>query len=221
MRLVLLGPPAAGKGTQAKLISEINSIPHLSTGDMLRQAIADGTEVGIRAKTVMAAGMLVSDDIVIEIVSHRIDCDDCAKGFVLDGFPRTLMQADALDALLTKKGLKLDCVVELQVDDGALIERVSGRFTCANCGEGYHDKFKPPANPAHCDNCNGMEFTRRADDTAETMRARLQIYYKETAPLVGYYYATRLLRGVDGMGDISEISNAVQKALTAAVSERK
>ena len=217
MRLVLLGPPAAGKGTQAKLISEKNSIPHLSTGDMLRQAAADGTEIGVRAKAVMAAGKLVSDEIVIEIVSDRTDREDCAKGFILDGFPRTLMQADALGTMLKDKQLGLDCVIELRVDDSALIERVSGRFTCANCGEGYHDKFKVPSNPAHCDVCFSMEFTRRADDTAETMRARLQTYYKETAPLVGYYYAHNLLRVVNGMGDIEEISDAVQKELTDVV----
>lgn len=217
MRLVLLGPPAAGKGTQAKLISDKNKIPHLSTGDMLRQAASDGTEFGLQAKKIMAAGGLVSDETVIEIVRDRLNADDCKNGFILDGFPRTLFQADTLGDMLRDKDTKLDCVVELRVDDTALIERVSGRFTCANCGEGYHDKFKKPSNPAHCDVCASMEFTRRADDTAETMRARLQTYYKQTAPLFGYYYVYKLLIGVDGMGDIQEIGNAIQDVLREAV----
>lgn len=216
MRLILLGPPAAGKGTQANLISESNSIPQLSTGAMLREAAANGTEVGIRAKTVMDAGKLVSDDIVIDIVSERIDHADCVKGFILDGFPRTLTQADALESMLKKKNMALDCVIELQVDDDALVERIAGRFTCANCDEGYHDKFKVPQNPTKCDKCGGTEFTRRADDNAETMRTRLQSYYKETAPLVGYYYAKGMLRGINGMGGINEISESVQVALEDA-----
>ncbi len=217
MRLVLLGPPAAGKGTQAKLISERNSIPHLSTGDMLRKAADDGTEVGIQARAIMMAGELVSDEIVIEIVTQRTAEEDCRNGFILDGFPRTLHQADVLRDMLKERGTKLDCVVELRVDDKALIERVSGRFTCANCGEGYHDKFKIPVHPAHCDICSSMEFTRRADDTAETMRTRLQTYYKQTAPLFGYYYVYKLLKGVDGMGAIEEISEAIQAVLDEAV----
>lgn len=218
MRLVLLGPPAAGKGTQAKLISEKNSIPHLSTGDMLRKAADDGTEVGIQAKAIMLAGDLVSDEIVIEIVTQRTAEDDCRNGFILDGFPRTLYQADVLRDLLKERGTKLDCVIELRVDDKALIERVSGRFTCANCGEGYHDKFKMPAHPAHCDICSSMEFSRRADDTAETMRTRLQNYYKQTAPLFGYYHVYKLLKGVDGMGEIDEIGDAIQIVLKETIS---
>ncbi len=218
MRLVLLGPPAAGKGTQAKLCSEKNSIPHLSTGDMLRQAYLDGTEIGLRAKTVMNAGKLVSDDIVVEIISERIDQEDCARGFILDGFPRTLMQADSLGAMLKKRGLKLDCVIELQVDDDALVARVSGRFACMKCGEGYHDKYKMPSSPGKCDKCGSGEFTRRADDNEETMRIRLRSYYKETAPLVGYYYAKGMLRGIHGMGEITSIHHAVQRALEDATS---
>lgn len=213
MRLILLGPPASGKGTQAKYIVANNGIPQLSTGDMLRAAVREKTKVGLRAKAVMDAGKLVSDDIVIKIIADRIDQPDCENGFILDGFPRTLQQADALEDMLDDRGLELDCVVELQVDDEALIERISGRFTCANCGEGYHDKFKPPQKPTKCDKCGGSEFSRRADDNAETMRIRLQGYYKDTAPLVGYYYAKRMLRGVNGMGDMILISKQIQRIL--------
>ena len=213
MRLILLGPPGAGKGTQAKLIVDNNNIPQLSTGDMLRDAVEAQSRVGKRAKETMDAGELVSDDIVIDIVSDRIDQPDCAKGFILDGFPRTLAQADALGAMFDKKGIRLGCVVELQVDDDALVERISGRYTCSNCGEGYHDKYKLPETEGKCDRCGHDDFTRRADDNAETLRIRLQAYYKETAPLVGYYYAKGLLRGVDGMGGIEEIAEQVQKVL--------
>ena len=218
MRLVLLGPPAAGKGTQAKIISKNNAIPHLSTGDMLRKAAREGTEIGLRARTVMNAGKLVSDDIVVEIISERIDHDDCKKGFILDGFPRTLMQADALGWMLKKRGLKLDCVVELQIDDDVLVERIAGRFSCGSCGEGYHDIHKTPKNPAKCDVCGKSEFTRRSDDTEQAMRIRLRGYYKETAPLVGYYYAKHMLRGINGMGEIEYIAREVQHALDDSVS---
>lgn len=215
MRLMLLGPPGAGKGTQAKFIVDNFGIPQLSTGDMLREAVASGSEIGNRAKEVMESGKLVSDEIVIGIVSDRIEQDDCKKGFILDGFPRTLEQADALGKMLDEKGIKLDTVVELVVDDDALVERVAGRYTCANCGEGYHDTFKQPEKEGVCDRCGSTEFKRRPDDNAETMRTRLQSYYKETAPLVGYYYAKDMLTRVDGMGDIDEISGEIDKALNA------
>lgn len=213
MKLILLGPPGAGKGTQAKMIVENHGIPQLSTGDMLREAVAAQTEVGKQAKAVMDAGKLVSDDIVIGIVSDRVDQPDCSSGFILDGFPRTLEQADALETMLAEKSMDLNVVVELEVDDDELVERVAGRYTCANCGEGYHDTFKQPASEGVCDKCGSTEFKRRPDDNAETMRTRLQAYYKETAPLVGYYYAKGLLKRVDGMGDISEISGAVDQVL--------
>ena len=216
MRLILLGPPGAGKGTQAKLIVDRFNIPQLSTGDMLRGAVASGSKIGQRAKAVMDAGKLVSDDIVIGIVSERVDEEDCANGFILDGFPRTLQQADALEAMFEEKGLTLSAVVELQVDDDALVERVAGRFTCANCGEGYHDKFKLPAKPNVCDRCGSGDFARRADDNEETMRTRLRAYYKETAPLVGYYYAKGNLRGVDGMGSIAKIAAQIEQVLKSA-----
>jgi adenylate kinase len=213
MRLILLGPPGAGKGTQAKLLVEHYGIPQLSTGDMLREAVAAQTQVGLKAKAVMAAGKLVSDEIVNAIVSERLDRDDCRPGFILDGYPRTLEQADALSDMLIEKGMGLDRVIELEVDDDLLVERVAGRFTCAKCGEGYHDTFKQPKVANTCDRCGSHEFKRRPDDNAQTMRTRLQAYYKETAPLIGYYYAHNLLRRVDGMGEIEAIRNSIHSAL--------
>ena len=176
---------------------------------MLREAVANGTEVGKKAKAVMDAGNLVSDDIVNAIVSERLDQDDCKNGFILDGFPRTLEQAEALSKMLSDKGYGLDNVVELKVDDEALVERVAGRYTCGNCGEGYHDEFKKPEKEGVCDRCGGTEFKRRPDDNAEVMRTRLLAYYKETSPLLGYYYAKGNLQSVDGMGEIGDIFNAV------------
>jgi adenylate kinase len=213
MRLILLGPPGAGKGTQAKLLVDHYGIPQLSTGDMLREAVAAGTAVGLKAKAVMASGKLVSDEIVNAIVSERLDRDDCGPGFILDGYPRTLEQADALSDMLVEKGMSLDCVIELEVKDDLLVERVSGRYTCAKCGEGYHDGFKKPKVAGTCDRCGSHEFKRRPDDNAETMRTRLQAYYKETAPLIGYYYANDLLKRVDGMGEIGEIQSGIRGIL--------
>ncbi|MCP4183933.1 MAG: adenylate kinase [Hyphomicrobiales bacterium] len=213
MRLILLGPPGSGKGTQAKLIVDRNNIPQLSTGDMLRDAVEAKSEVGIKTKSAMDSGKLVSDAIVISIVSDRIDMPDCANGFILDGFPRTLAQADALAVMLEGKGLKLDCVVELQVDDDALVDRISGRFTCEVCEEGYHDKYKLPKKAGECDRCGSEEFVRRADDNAKTLMTRLRAYYKKTAPLVGYYYAKKLHHGINGMGDIDGIAEDVQALL--------
>ena len=216
MRMILLGPPGSGKGTQAKLLVEHYSVPQLSTGDMLREAAVAETPVGLKAKAIMAEGKLVSDEIVNAIVSERIDQPDCANGFILDGFPRTLQQADALGAMLAEKGIELDCVIELVVDDAQLIERVSGRYTCANCGEGYHDVFKKPKVADTCDRCGHHEFKRRADDNADTMRTRLQAYYKETSPLIGYYYAKGLLKRVDGMGEIGTVHEAVRDLIDKA-----
>ena len=210
MRLILLGPPGAGKGTQAQRIVEKYNIPQLSTGDMLRAAVTAGTEVGKRAKAVMDAGKLVSDDIVIAIVSERIDAPDCAKGFILDGFPRTLAQADATEAMLAAKGLALSKVIEIRVDDDVLAARVSGRYTCANCGTGYHDENLKPKVDGVCDKCGSTHFKRRPDDNAETVRTRLQAYYKETAPLIGYYYAKGKLASVDGMAEIDDVTAAIE-----------
>jgi adenylate kinase len=213
MRVILIGPPGAGKGTQAIRLAESHTIPHLSTGDMLRAAIADGTEIGKIAQKIMSAGKLVSNDIVNKIVSDRIDMDDCARGFILDGYPRTLAQADSLDEMFASKGLALDAVIELQVDDDALIDRITGRFICANCGEGYHDRYKLPAKDGVCDKCGSSDFKRRPDDVEDTVRVRLFTYYKETSPLLGYYYALRKLKRVDGMLAIDEVTIGIEKEL--------
>ncbi len=213
MRLILLGPPGAGKGTQAQRIVEHHGIPQLSTGDMLRAAIAAQTEIGKKAKAVMDAGKLVSDDIVIGIVADRIEQPDCAKGFILDGFPRTLVQADATDAMLKAKGLDISAVVEIVVDDEVLADRIAGRYTCAQCGAGYHDTNLKPKVEGVCDRCGSTHFKRRPDDNRETVVARLQTYYKETSPLIGYYYAKGMLQTVDGMADIDEVTNAIEAIL--------
>lgn len=213
MRLILLGPPGAGKGTQAKFLVDAYGIPQLSTGDMLREAVAAGTEVGKKAKAVMDAGKLVSDDIMIGIISDRVGQADCARGFILDGFPRTLEQADALYWLLDDKGMKVDHVIALEVDDEALVERIAGRYTCGDCGEGYHDSFKKPAKEGVCDRCGSTEFKRRPDDNPETLKTRLFAYYKDTAPLLGYYHAYRQLKTVNGMGEIGTITKDIRSIL--------
>jgi adenylate kinase len=215
MRLILLGPPGAGKGTQAQRIVEKHGIPQLSTGDMLRAAVAAETEVGKRAKAVMDAGKLVSDDIVIAIVSERIDQPDCANGFILDGFPRTLVQADATEAMLSAKGLDLSVVIELRVNDKELVRRVSGRYSCAQCGSVYHDTDKKPAAEGVCDKCGSTHFKRRPDDNAETMTQRLEVYYKETSPLIGYYYAKGKLKSVDGMEEMDAVTAEIETILGA------
>lgn len=216
MRLILLGPPGAGKGTQAAWIRDRYDIPQLSTGEMLREAVGKGTAVGQEAKAIMEAGKLVSDDIMIRIIAERIDQPDCANGFILDGFPRTIPQAEALDRLLAERGLKLDAVVEIKVDNDALVERVSGRFSCAKCGAGYHDTFKPTAKPGVCDVCGSTEFVRRKDDNAETVTSRLVAYEAQTAPLLPFYRAKGLVRTVDGMAPIDEVTKAIERALESA-----
>jgi adenylate kinase len=213
MNVLLLGPPGAGKGTQAGHIRDAFGLAHLSTGDMLREAVAAGTDLGKEAKAVMERGELVSDDLMVALVAERIDQPDCAGGFILDGFPRTVKQAEALDALLAERGQKIDAVVEFQVDDQLLVERISGRFTCAKCGEGYHDRFKQPKADGVCDVCGGTEFKRRADDNAETVKARLDAYHGQTAPLLPYYKQHGVLRSVDGMGTIEQVTTAVDQAL--------
>ncbi|MEL6289746.1 MAG: adenylate kinase [Pseudomonadota bacterium] len=213
MNIILLGPPGAGKGTQAKRIEDARGLVQLSTGDMLRAAVAAGSEIGRKAKAVMESGALVSDEIVIGIISDRIDQPDCADGFILDGFPRTLQQAAALETMLEDKGKALHAVIEMQVDDAALVERITGRFTCGNCGEGYHDAFKPPAQEGVCDKCGASDFKRRADDNAETLTTRLLAYYKETSPLIGYYFAKERLQSVDGMADMDGVTASIVAAL--------
>ncbi|MEZ5933947.1 MAG: adenylate kinase [Alphaproteobacteria bacterium] len=213
MILILLGPPGAGKGTQAARIKDKYRIAHLSTGDMLRGAIAAGTELGKKAKGVMDAGKLVSDDIMIGLVGERIGEPDCANGFLLDGFPRTLAQAEALDALLADKERTLDAVVEIAVDDDALIERISGRYACATCGAGYHDHFQKPKQQGVCDKCGGTEFKRRSDDNAEAVRTRLVAYHGQTAPLLPYYRDKGVLKTVDGMGEIDAVTEQIFKEI--------
>lgn len=213
MNLILLGPPGAGKGTQAKELTSRHGLVQLSTGDMLRAAVKAGTEVGLKAKAIMDKGELVPDEVVINIIDARIDEPDCQGGFILDGFPRTLMQAAALDEMLERKKKKLDAVVELKVDYNRLIERIVGRYTCAKCGEGYHDRFKRPKVRGVCDICSGTEFTRRADDNAETVTTRLMAYYRDTAPLTGYYFCKGNLRSVDGLAAIEQVAADIEKVL--------
>ena len=213
MNLILLGPPGAGKGTQAEGLAARHGLIQLSTGAMLRAAVKAGSEVGLKADAIMKKGGLVSDDIVIRIIKDRIAEPDCEDGFILDGFPRTLPQAAALERMLKSAKKKLDAVVELKVDDAALVERISGRFSCAKCSAGYHDTFKPTKVNGVCDSCGGKEFSRRADDKAETVQARLLAYYKETSPLIGYYFAKGRLEAVDGMGAIDEVAAAIESAI--------
>lgn len=207
--LILLGPPGAGKGTQARLLEDRFGLVQLSTGDLLRAAVAAGTQAGQQAKAVMDAGGLVSDDIVIAILRDRMAEPDCTRGVILDGFPRTTVQAQALDALLAENGQNVDAAISLEVDDAQMVARVSGRYTCATCGEGYHDTFKPPKVTGTCDNCGGTDFKRRADDTAETVSSRLEAYHAQTAPLIDYYDAQGALSRVDAMGSIDNIAGAL------------
>lgn len=213
MNLILLGPPGAGKGTQARMLAESGGLVQLSTGDMLRAAVAAGTDIGAQAKETMERGELVSDNIVIGIISERIEEPDCAGGFLLDGFPRTVAQAEALDEILTRKNKTLDAVIEIRADDEKMVERITGRFTCAECGEGYHDTFRRPVTDGICDKCGGSEFSRRKDDNQETVRSRLRAYHAQTAPLVGYYGGNGRLKSVDGMLDIKSVNRKIEEAL--------
>ncbi|MCC3304635.1 adenylate kinase [Sneathiella sp. HT1-7] len=215
MILILLGPPGAGKGTQAQRLQDKHGLVQLSTGDMLRAAVAAGTEVGKKAKTVMDRGELVSDDIMTGIISDRLDQPDCKNGVILDGFPRTEAQAEALDAMLAEKGLKLDAVIEMKTDDDILVERITGRYTCAKCGAGYHDIFLKPKVEGVCDKCGGTEFSRRSDDNAETVKSRLKAYHDQTAPLLPYYRSKDILKQVDGMAGIDEVTAEMEAALQA------
>ncbi|MGR3635462.1 MAG: adenylate kinase [Shimia sp.] len=210
---ILLGPPGAGKGTQARMLENQFGLVQLSTGDLLRAAVAAGTDAGKQAKAVMEDGDLVSDDIVIAILRDRLGEADCAKGVILDGFPRTTVQAEALDALLSETGQRINAAISLEVDDGAMVTRISGRYTCGGCGEGYHDSFKQPAKSDVCDTCGGGVFKRRADDNAETVASRLEAYHAQTAPLIAYYDGKGALQSVDAMGDI----DAIAKELGALV----
>ena len=207
--LILLGPPGAGKGTQARMLEEDFGLVQLSTGDLLRAAVAQGTDAGRRAKAVMEAGQLVSDDIVLAILKDRMAEPDTARGVILDGFPRTTVQAQALDALLAEAGQQVTAAISLDVVDDAMVARVSGRYTCAGCGEGYHDDFKQPAHAGTCDKCGGTAFKRRADDNAETAGARLTAYHAQTAPLIAYYDGRGVLERIDAMGPIETIRDGM------------
>lgn len=212
--LILLGPPGAGKGTQARLLEEKHGLVQLSTGDLLRSAVAAGTKAGKQAKAVMAAGDLVSDEIVIAILRDRLAEADCAHGVILDGFPRTTVQAEALDALLSETGQKINAAISLEVEDAAMVARISGRFTCGGCGEGYHDSFKPTARPGICDACGGTDMKRRADDNAETVAQRLAAYHAQTAPLIDHYQDKGALSRVPAMGAIEEIAAALDSVVS-------
>lgn len=215
MNLILLGAPGAGKGTQAKRLQDALGIVQLSTGDMLRAEVASGSELGAKAKSIMESGALVPDDLIIDLISKRIDAEDCKRGFILDGFPRTTPQAEALDSMLDEKHLKLDHVLDIRTDDEAMVERICGRFTCATCGTGYHDTFKRPKQDGVCDKCGGTEFTRRADDNAETVRARLKAYHEQTAPIVAYYEKQGVCKAVDGMAAIDEVTKQLKEVIGA------
>lgn len=203
--LILLGPPGAGKGTQARRLEERFGLVQLSTGDLLRAAVAAGTEAGKVAQAVMEAGGLVPDEIVLAVLRDRMADPDVARGVILDGFPRTTVQAEALDGMLAETGQRIDAAIALDVDDAAMVARISGRYTCAACGEGYHDTFKTPATDGVCDSCGGTEMTRRSDDNAKTVASRLAAYHAQTAPLIAYYAERGRLQRLDAMGEIDTI----------------
>lgn len=213
MILVLLGPPGAGKGTQAKRLEDRHALVQLSTGDMLRAAVAAGTDLGRKAGGIMERGELVPDDLVIGLIAERMDATGAPKGFILDGFPRTIGQAEALDRLVEERSKTVDRVIVIGVDDDQLVARITGRFTCAECGEGYHDLYKMPKVKGVCDRCGGTQFTRRPDDTEEVVRARLKAYHAQTEPLIGYYQRQGKVASVDGMTDIETVQKEIDQAL--------
>lgn len=216
MNIILLGPPGAGKGTQSEALVKRYGVVQLSTGGMLREAVKAGSEVGRQAKAVMERGGLVSDDVVIRIIADRIAAPDCGRGFILDGFPRTLAQAAALDQLLAEREMDLDGVIELKVDDEILVDRIAGRFSCAECGAGYHKTNMRPAVEGTCDKCGSQEFICRDDDNPATVQKRLMAYYRETSPLIGYYFAKGVLKTVDGMAAIDDITQSIDSLLGPA-----
>lgn len=214
MIVVLLGPPGAGKGTQSQYLKDAHGLMPLSTGDMLRAATAGPNALGRQAKEIMSAGKLMPDDIMIQIIAERIDQSDCRKGFILDGFPRTVPQAEALAGLLGERGLKVDAVIELRVDDEALVARLAGRYSCAKCGAGYHDNFIKPKVEGVCDVCGSREFKRRADDQPATVRARLTAYHEQTAPILPYYRANGVLKSIDGMAEPAIVKRQIEAIIS-------
>jgi len=214
MKLILLGPPGAGKGTQAKRLYDHHHLVQLSTGDMLRAEVAAGTPLGVEAKKLMEAGQLVPDTIVIGMIEKRIEQPEAKDGFVLDGFPRTEAQAVALDEMLTRHNSGIDGVIELAVDENALVVRIAGRYACAKCGAGYHDTFQKPKVSGVCNSCGGTDFTRRKDDNAETVKARLVAYRQQTAPILPYYKGKGILHQVDGMAELDDVTLQIERVLT-------